>query len=73
MHAAGLQAECLIEEVPVVVDRDQYIDLVGNRWMSVLSTFTDEELTSGLDEMRDRYPPGELQFVDRFAFVAGVR
>jgi 2-polyprenyl-3-methyl-5-hydroxy-6-metoxy-1,4-benzoquinol methylase len=73
MQAAGLQTECQIEEVPVVVDRDQYIDLVGNRWMSVLSTFTDEELTAGLDEMRERYLPGELQFVDRFAFVTGVR
>lgn len=73
MQAAGLQTECTIEEVPIVADRDQYIDLVGNRWMSVLSTFTDEELAAGLDEMRERYPPGELQFVDRFAFVVGVR
>lgn len=73
MQAAGLQTECLIEEVPVVVDRDQYLDRVGNRWMSVLSTFTDEELAAGLDEMRERYAPGELQFVDRFAFVAGAR
>jgi 2-polyprenyl-3-methyl-5-hydroxy-6-metoxy-1,4-benzoquinol methylase len=73
MRAAGLHAECTTEEVSIVVDRDHYIDLVGNRWMSVLSTFTDEELVAGLDEMRERYSQGELQFVDRFAFVLGVR
>lgn len=73
MRAAGLQTECLIEGVPVVVDRDQYIDLVGNRWMSVLSTFGDEELAAGLDEMYERYPRGELRFVDRFGFVVGAR
>lgn len=73
MQAVGLQAECLIEEFPVVVDRDQYIEFVGNRWMSVLSTFGDEELAAGLDEMYARYPRGELEFVDRFAFVVGVR
>lgn len=73
MQAAGLQTECMIEEVPVAVDRDQYIDLVGNRWMSVLSTFTDEELAAGLDEIHERYPRGELQFVDRLAFVVGAR
>jgi ubiquinone/menaquinone biosynthesis C-methylase UbiE len=73
MQEAGLQTECLIEEASVAVDRDHFIDLVGNRWMSVLSTFTDEELTAGLDEMCERHVPGELQFVDRLAFVVGTR
>lgn len=73
MREAGLQTECTSEEVPIVTDRDQYVDLVGNRWMSVLSAFTDEELAAGLAEMRERYPQGELRFVDRFAFVLGVR
>jgi ubiquinone/menaquinone biosynthesis C-methylase UbiE len=73
MREAGLQTERTSEEVPIVTDRDQYIALVRNRWMSVLSGFTDEELASGLDEMCERYPQGELRFVDRFAFVLGVR
>jgi hypothetical protein len=73
MRSAGLETECTIEEVPIIADQDQYIDLVGNRWMSVLSTFTDEEMAAGLDEMRERYPQRELHFVDRIAFVSGVR
>lgn len=73
MRAAGLDAECTFEEYPVTVDRDHYIDLVAHQWMSVLSTFGDDELAAGLDEMRRRYPRGQLSFVDRFAFVLGVR
>jgi len=73
MRSAGLEAECMDEEFPVTVDRDRYIDLVGNRWMSVLSTFTAEELTAGLDEMRRRYRQGQVRFVERFAFVLGLR
>ena len=73
MRAAGLETECTVEEVPVVADRDEYIELVGSRWMSVLSSFTDGELAAGLDEMRARYPQQELHFVDRIAFVSGVR
>jgi hypothetical protein len=73
MRAAGLETETAIEEFPVSADRDQYIGLVRNRWMSVLSTFADEELARGLDEMRERYPQRELHFVDRVAFVSGTR
>jgi ubiquinone/menaquinone biosynthesis C-methylase UbiE len=73
MRAAGLETQYTIEVFPVTVDRAHYIDLVGNLWMSVLSTFTDEELAAGLDEMRERYPERELHFIDRFAFIYGVR
>lgn len=73
MRGAGLDAECTFEEYPVTVDRDHYVDLVGNQWMSVLSTFDDDDLAAGLDEMRARHPAGQLSFVDRFAFVLGVR
>jgi ubiquinone/menaquinone biosynthesis C-methylase UbiE len=73
MRAAGLETEYSIEVFPVTVDRAHYIDLVGNLWMSVLSTFTKEELAAGLDEMRERYPQRELHFVDRFAFISGIR
>jgi ubiquinone/menaquinone biosynthesis C-methylase UbiE len=73
MRSAGLDASLEYDEFPVQVDRDHYIDLVGRRWMSVLSTFDDDELAAGLDEMRRRHPEDELHFVDRFAFVRGVK
>jgi ubiquinone/menaquinone biosynthesis C-methylase UbiE len=73
MRQAGLQADLEYGEFPVRVGRDHYIELVGRRWMSVLSTFSDAELDAGLDEMRRRHPEPELDFVDRFAFIRGVK
>jgi ubiquinone/menaquinone biosynthesis C-methylase UbiE len=73
MRQAGLDVSLEYGEFPVRVSRDHYIELVGHRWMSVLSTFGDDELRAGLDEMRRQHPESELQFVDRFAFILGVK
>lgn len=73
MRGAGLDVDLEYGEFPVRVSRDHYIDLVERRWMSVLSTFSDAELAAGLEEMRRRHPGPELAFVDRFAFIRGVK
>lgn len=73
MRDAGLHVDLEHEEYPVTVKRDRYFNLVRNRWMSVLSTFSDEELEAGLEEMAAAYPEPELTFPDRFAFVLGRR
>ncbi|MQA86598.1 MAG: methyltransferase domain-containing protein [Streptosporangiales bacterium] len=73
MEAAGLRAELAYEEWPVTVDRDEYIELVRRQWMSVLSTFSKEEIEEGVKEIRQRYSAGSISFKDRFAFVYGVK
>lgn len=73
MRGAGLDASVIYEEFRVTVDRDEWLRLVGNQWMSVLSTFSDTEIASGLDEIAARYPEPRLEFTDRFAFVLGHR
>jgi SAM-dependent methyltransferase len=72
MTEAGLEVDLSYGHYPVQVDRDHYLELVGRRWMSVLSTFSDQELAAGLEEIRDRHPEPTLRFTDRFAFVSGV-
>jgi ubiquinone/menaquinone biosynthesis C-methylase UbiE len=73
MRAAGLETEVSYEEYPITVDRDHWIELMGRQWMSVLHSFSDDEIAAGQDEVRRRHPERELQFVDRFAFVLGIR
>lgn len=73
MRDCGLRVELEYDAYPVTVARDRYFDLVRNRWMSVLSTFSDEELQAGLAEMAAACPEPELRFPDRFAFVLGHR
>lgn len=71
MSDAGLDVELDDDAFTVRVDSAHYTELVARRWMSVLSTFDDDQLAAGLSEMRSRNPSGELVFDDRFAFVLG--
>jgi hypothetical protein len=73
MRATGLTTDYAIEEFTVTIDRDQWIDLVRNQWMSVLSTFSQDEVATGLEEIRARYPESPITYVDRFAFVRGIK
>lgn len=73
MRGAGLAVELDHDAFTVTVDAEHYADLVAGRWMSVLSTFDDDELAEGLAEMRAANPAGDLVFADRFAFVLGTR
>lgn len=72
MSDAGLSAGWSFQLFEAAVNPDHYRELVGNRWMSVLTTFTDEELADGLEEMR-RKQEGlrELRYFDRFGFILG--
>jgi ubiquinone/menaquinone biosynthesis C-methylase UbiE len=73
MRESGLIVDNTIEEFPVTIDREHWISLVRNQWMSVLSTFTQEEVAAGIDEIRDRYPEPQITYADRFAFVRGIK
>ena len=71
MRGAQLNVELDHHAFTVRVAAGRYARLVGRRWMSVLSTFDDNQLAAGIDEMRSRYPAEELTFPDRFASVLG--
>jgi ubiquinone/menaquinone biosynthesis C-methylase UbiE len=73
MRDAGLAVTLDYDAFTVRVNADHYARLVTRRWMSVLSTFDDEELADGLEEMRTNNVSGELTFPDQFAFVVGHR
>ncbi|GAA3722411.1 ubiquinone/menaquinone biosynthesis C-methylase UbiE [Spinactinospora alkalitolerans] len=74
MRSSGLDTRIGQHDFAVEVDREHYIRLVQrHKWMSVLFTFTDEELASGAEEMRSRHPEQTLRFTDRFGFVLGRR
>lgn len=73
LRDAGLTVALDYDAFTVRVDAEHYADLVAGRWMSVLSTFDDDELAAGVAEMRARNRSGELVFPDHFAFVLGQR
>lgn len=73
MREAGLTVTTSVETYPVRIERERWLRLVGDRWMSVLSTFDDDEIARGLAEITERYPDERLEFADRFTLVLGRR
>jgi SAM-dependent methyltransferase len=72
MRAAGLAAELTYESFPLVFDTERYLQMVRNRYMSLLAYFDDEHLEAGIAEIRRTHPGEKITFADTFAFVLGV-
>jgi SAM-dependent methyltransferase len=73
MSDAGLETELTYDSYQLSFPRDQYLAMIRNRYMSLLSDFTDAELESGITQIRERYPGDRLEFRDTFAFIRGIK
>jgi SAM-dependent methyltransferase len=74
MRAAGLHTVRTGYEYPLTFAKSRYLDMVRQRYMSLLSTFSDAEISDGIDEIEQRYADQDvLRFVDRFEFIIGRR
>ncbi|MGH3547841.1 MAG: class I SAM-dependent methyltransferase [Pseudonocardiaceae bacterium] len=72
MSDASLAVELSYDDFPLVFPTERYVAMVRHRYLSLLSTFDDEEVAAGVDEIRRRYPGARVEFRDRFAFVLGI-
>ncbi|MPZ71263.1 MAG: methyltransferase domain-containing protein [Actinobacteria bacterium] len=84
-HADPDELEDQLGQVGFTVDRDiveyehriptsHYMMMVENCYMSVLTSFSEEELQAGLSEMEEKYGDrDELRFVDHFDYLTAVR
>lgn len=73
LTASGLQVSVSENTYQHTYPTDRYLDRVRNRCMSVLSTFTDEEIEQGVEEIHTAHPGDSLAFTDRFTFVLARR
>jgi ubiquinone/menaquinone biosynthesis C-methylase UbiE len=71
MRGAGLDTEVTYESLPLAFPADRYLQMVRNRYMSLLSYFDDAQLEAGIAEIRRAHPGEEITFTDTFAFVLG--
>jgi SAM-dependent methyltransferase len=71
LRDAGLDARLDYVEYELRIDRERYLGMVRSHYMSLLSTFTHEELEAGIEQIRVDHPESVLVFPDRFAFVLG--
>ncbi|MFJ4770096.1 class I SAM-dependent methyltransferase [Streptomyces uncialis] len=73
LRAAGLLTRVSHVEHTLTIDRERYLAMVRDRYMSLLAHFDDAEIEAGIEEIRTRHPEPRLTFPDRFAFVLGRR
>ncbi|MEV5576619.1 class I SAM-dependent methyltransferase [Spirillospora sp. NPDC052269] len=73
LERAGLSAHLTYESFPLSFGKERYLQMVRNRYMSLLSAFSHEELERGIAEIEEKHPGERLEFVDRFAFVLGSK
>ncbi|MDV9194451.1 class I SAM-dependent methyltransferase [Streptomyces sp. Wh19] len=73
LRGAGLTVQVSYAQYEVTIATDEWISLVSQRWMSVLSSFSDADLERGVAEMKEMFTDAELRFSDRFAFILGIR
>ncbi|ADE15776.1 Methyltransferase type 11 [Nitrosococcus halophilus Nc 4] len=84
-HANPDELVSLLEDETFQVERDtlvyrhslpkeKYFEMVASCYMSVLSSFEEEELKAGLQEMESTYADREiLEFNDRFDFITAKK
>ena len=73
LSGAGLETELSYDSYTLTFEKDRYLAMVRDRYMSLLADFTDTELEHGITEIRERFPGDRLEFADRFAFIRGIR
>lgn len=72
-RACGLAADAHLEALPLTIARERYLRMVKGRFMSLLSTFSDEELQAGLGEIAAQHPEEVLRFENRYMFLRLTR
>ncbi len=74
MRKAGFTVECVMEEFPVTLPREQWFDMIRGRFWSTLQDFGHEELEAGIEELTDRLPESNfVSYTDKLAFIVAHR
>lgn len=73
LERSGLRTDLGYEDFSLAFSKERYFRMVRNRYMSLLSAFSDEELEEGITEIDQHHPEETLRFSDRFAFITGRR
>lgn len=74
LRGAGFAVERDALDYRHVIAKRDYFRMVGNRYMSLLSSFSDAELAAGLREMEERYAGRDmLEFNDHFDYLTATK
>jgi len=59
---------------PVSIEKQKYLNLIRNRYMSTLSSFSDREIEEGIKELEQKYSQvSDLKFNECFIFLLAAK
>lgn len=71
---AGFEVERDALDYPQVIPKEKYFRMVEGRYMSLLTSFSDDELEAGLAEMAERYADRDvLEYTDHFDYLTASK
>jgi ubiquinone/menaquinone biosynthesis C-methylase UbiE len=74
LTSAGFEVERDSVSYQHALPKEHYFNMVRNCYMSALTSFSEEELAAGLEEMEEKYrKQSELKFVDHFDYLAATK
>jgi trans-aconitate methyltransferase len=74
LEQAGFTVERDAVDYQHTIPKERYFEMVSHRYMSVLTSFTPDELEAGLEEMARTYADVEdLTFVDHFDYLTATK
>ncbi|WP_201026132.1 class I SAM-dependent methyltransferase [Mastigocoleus testarum] len=73
-NKTGFKTSVDFVEYPLSIPKNRYIMMVKNRYMSLLSSFDDNEIQEGVFEIEQKYSDKDiLEFNDRFVCIVGEK
>lgn len=73
LEEAGFKTTFNVLSYPINLSKKKYIEMVRNRYMSVLETFTERELAEGISAICDTQKTEELEFLESFYSIKGTK
>ncbi len=74
LKKTGFQVDRDYLDYPHAIAKEKYFKMVENCYMSVLTSFKEEEMREGLKEMEKKYQDiATLTFIDHFDYITGVK
>lgn len=73
LESAGFSTSFSVISYPINLEKQKYIEMVRNRYMSVLESFTDDELENGITFINDSHKNDALEYLEIFYSIRAVK
>ena len=72
LESAGFSTSFSVISYPINLEKQKYTEMVRNRYMSVLESFTDDELENGITSINNSHKDDAVEYLEIFYSIRGV-